>query len=116
MREEGIVLENQSETAPVNRDGGKVHPIPANLALLGSFQPGNNPQQRGFTAAGRSEQAHGLARLNSEGDAAEERLAFVRFMDVNQFKHGTPKEKQKAKKQNGFAIRFLFYLEFTCAR
>ena len=64
---------------------GNVFAINENLSFARFFQPGNQTQDGGFTAAGRAEQRYHLPLRNGEIDIVDNRVAAKSFSDVAQF-------------------------------
>jgi hypothetical protein len=48
----------------------------------GFFKPGDHPQRRGFSAAGRSKQGNKLARFDPQVDAVDRDKASERTRDI----------------------------------
>ena len=71
VREQGVVLEDDADVALVGRqvvDGGAVDPHAAGGL---ADEAGDDAQQGGLAAAGRTEQGHDLARLDGERHAVD---------------------------------------------
>ena len=79
MGEEGVILEDHADPAPLGWNppaagsGGVVDAVPADLDRpgMGPLEPGDDPQRRRLAAAAGSEQGQKLAALDVEIDAAE---------------------------------------------
>ena len=73
VREEGVVLEDHADAAPLRRQ--RLDPLPAepDLAALRPLEAGEQPQQGGLAAARGPEQGEDLAGGALEGDLLEHR-------------------------------------------
>ena len=71
VRKERVILEHQTEIAPVRRDGSQRRAIPAHFAVFRYQQPGDNAQQRRFSAAAGAQHGDYLPLCNGEGNRAQ---------------------------------------------
>src|SRR4030095_14460762 len=62
-----VILKDHADAALVRRHLVHQPLVKADFALIGVIEAGNQPQQRGLAAAGRSEQRKQLAFLDGEG-------------------------------------------------
>ena len=62
------MLEHKTDFALAHMFGGDVLVVKENLAAVGVFQSGNNTQEGGFAAAGRTEQGNEFAGGDVEVD------------------------------------------------
>ncbi len=79
------MLEHETDVAIAHIMAGDVFAVEHDVALIRGFQTGDDPQQRGFTAARWAEQRHELAALNVQADVVQ-RLERVEILaDVTHF-------------------------------
>ncbi len=88
VREQGKILEHQAEAALVGWHALQRGGIPADLALIRVFQPGDERQHGRFAAAAGAEQGDDLALVHLEGDAVNGACLAVGFVDIVQAQAG----------------------------
>ena len=89
VREEGIVLEYCIQVSPVGRHVGDILAVKKNPAAVRVFESPQNPQRRGLSAAGRSQQRDKFFFLNGNGNVLQDFVLPVGFPNVlqsNQFR------------------------------
>ncbi len=85
MRKQGVRLKHHTDVALLNGSMGHVFAIDENLPFARFFQPGDQAQDGGLTAAGRAEQGHHLPLRDGEIDIVDNRVAAESLGDVAQF-------------------------------
>ena len=84
------MLEHEADLALAHVAVGGVLSIEQDAALVGVFEAGDDPEQRGLAAAGRAQQRDQLARREVQRDAVERDEAAEGLADVLDFDaHGT---------------------------
>ena len=82
MPEQGIVLKYETNMAVFNRLISDLVALQKYIALVGLFQTGNNAQQSGFTAAGRSQQGDQFTFGNVKIDIIQRGKRAEMFTDM----------------------------------
>jgi hypothetical protein len=73
VREERVVLEDESHVAQIRRQVVDGAPVDAHRSRALAHEPGDHAQQRRLAAAGGAEQRHDLARPDGQRDVVDRR-------------------------------------------
>ena len=82
VAEQGVGLEDETDPPLLHRQPRRVVVAEANPAAVGGLEAGDDAQQRGLAAAGRSEQRDELARRDRQVDRREDRLVAEALADA----------------------------------
>ena len=86
MREQGVVLEHQTDAAPLRRHAAGIvgHDLSVDPdgAALKSFQAGGDAQQRGLAAAAGADQTQDLPLSDAQADVIDRRHARIAVPDM----------------------------------
>ncbi len=85
VREQGVRLEHHADITLLNGAVGHVLAVDKDLPAGGLFQPGDQTQYRGFTAAGRAEQRYHLPLRDRQVDVFNHRVRAKALGHVTQF-------------------------------
>jgi hypothetical protein len=80
MGKEGIILEHEAKSALVRGNILEGLPIPGDLALIWTLQPGDKCQDGRLSAAARSQQRQHFARSHIEGYVPDRMHIAKRFI------------------------------------
>ena len=82
VREDGIVLENHADIAPVRGQVVDHLVIKGDGPPFNGIESGDHPQQRGLSAAGGAQQREKLSPLDVEAEVRDDRLVTISFDGV----------------------------------
>ena len=77
------MLKHKSHLAIAHMQVSGVFTAKGNIAAVGCFQPGNDAQQRGFSAARGAQQRHQLARFNGQIDVVQRDEIAKALLDID---------------------------------
>ena len=103
VREQRVVLEHQSETAPVRRYTCEVVAVPAHDAGRLGREPGHRTEQRALAAPARSEDADDLAVADRQVDVVERDHVAVAHRELLDTQHRTQNSPTVPKRSRSMA-------------
>ena len=87
MREERVILKDETDAAPMRRNAGEILPVQHDPSLVRHLEPGDDPQERRLPRAARPQHGDGLAARDVQGRVFERRTSVEPDRDAFDAKH-----------------------------